>query len=273
MNDPSIKRFEAANRARWEELVPIHVQSNFYNLDDFRQGAEVLWPIELEEVGDVAGKSMLHLQCHFGMGTIAWARRGASATGVDFSIEAIEQARKLSSETGVNANFICANVYELETAINQTFDIVFCSYGVLCWLYDLMAWAKQLSYALSKGGFFYLVDEHPIANCLQGRSSIDSLRVARSYFSSTQPAEEVVIGTYADRKASVSNNKAYLWNHNLGDIVNALIENGLSIEFVHEFPFSVYERYEGMVSSGWGQWRLPDDDGRIPYLFSIKARK
>ena len=120
------------NRELWNEITPIHARSAFYDVEGFKKGRSTLDSIELEELGDVSGKSLLHLQCHFGLDTLSWARRGAKVTGVDFSDEAITQARSLSEETSIKANFICSNIYDLPDVIEDQFDIIFTSYGILC---------------------------------------------------------------------------------------------------------------------------------------------
>ncbi len=130
------KYFEA-NKELWNKRTAIHKDSSFYNLPGFKAGENVLTPIELKEVGDVKNKKMLHLQCHFGMDSLNWARLGADVTGVDLSDEAINQANQLNDELRMNAKFICCNVYDLKEHLNEKFDIVFTSYGTIGWLPDL----------------------------------------------------------------------------------------------------------------------------------------
>jgi 2-polyprenyl-3-methyl-5-hydroxy-6-metoxy-1,4-benzoquinol methylase len=131
------------NLALWNDMVPVHVNSSGYRLDEFRNGEVHLYPIEIEEVGDVRGKSLLHLQCHFGMDTMSWARLGANVTGLDFSDKAIETARAISADLKIPARFLCSNIYDAANVLNEKFDIVFTSYGALCWLPDLKKWAKS----------------------------------------------------------------------------------------------------------------------------------
>ena len=145
-----------ANKNLWNQRTVIHKDSSFYNVAGFKQGQPVLTPIEVNEVGDVKGKKILHLQCHFGMDSLDWARRGADVTGVDLSDTAIEEARKLNDELGLSAKFICCNVYDLRKHCDEKFDIVFTSYGVIGWLPELNKWAEIASYYLKSGGMFYL---------------------------------------------------------------------------------------------------------------------
>ncbi len=148
------KEFEA-NLKLWNELVDVHVKSKFYGLDDFKAGKSSLLPTEVEELGDVNGKTLLHLQCHFGMDSLSWARKGAIVTGIDFSDNAILKARELSKEIGVPATFIQSNIYDIPEIIKGKFDIVFTSYGTIYWLDDLMGWAKVIHHCLKSGGMFY----------------------------------------------------------------------------------------------------------------------
>src|SRR5512147_3253183 len=135
-----------SNQQLWNEWTGLHEQSPFYNVVGFKAGASTLRPIERQELTDVAGKTLLHLQCHFGLDTLSWARAGALATGVDLSDESIALARALSSELGIPATFVCSDILELPQALAGQFDIVFTSYGVLNWLHDLKSWAAVVAH-------------------------------------------------------------------------------------------------------------------------------
>ena len=156
MND-----YYETNKKRWNELVGIHADSEEYDIDGFIAGKNSLQDIELRILGDVKGKSLLHLQYHFGMDTINWSRLGVKATGVDFSETAIELARELAKKTGMDTNFVCSNVYDLRNNLTGQFDIVFTSIGVLCWLQDVKEWARIIAHFLKPGGTFLLVESHP----------------------------------------------------------------------------------------------------------------
>ena len=257
-----------ANRELWDELTPIHARSEFYDVEGFKSGRCALSSIELEEVGDVSGKSLLHLQCHFGMGTLSWARLGAKAVGVDFSNEAIALARSLSRETGIRANFVCSDIYELPNVLDERFDIVFTSAGVLCWLPDLKRWAEIISHFLRPGGFFYIFDSHPFSLVFDDSGSVTQLRVTESYFSGPEPKYWETEGDYADPNAKVTHG-SYEWSHSLGSIVNALIGAGLRIEFLHEFPVLFFCSHPLMAQDKDGWWRLRGD--KVPLTFSAKA--
>lgn len=258
------------NRALWDELVGVHVRApDSYDLDSFRAGRNTLRSIELEEMGDVRGKRLLHLQCHFGMDTISWARHGAHVVGTDFSPEAITLARQLSKEANVAAEFVCSNLYGLTQSLDGLFDIVFTSYGVLCWLPDLDVWGKIIEHFLAPGGFFYIIEHHPVGGMLSDR---DGELIATSSYFDTGPIEEISDGSYADRSAILANKTSYQWQHPLSKIINVLTTNGLHVEFLHEFPFCMFQWLPSMAKDGDGWWRIPGRDD-VPFSFSLKASK
>ena len=262
-----------ANLAHWNELTTIHARSAFYDLAGFKAGKSSLKAIEVGELGDVTGKSLLHLQCHFGMDTLSWARRGARVTGEDFSDQAIATARSLGQELGIAADFYRSDLYALPNVLAGEFDIVFTSYGVLCWLPDLERWAQVIARFLKPGGTFYIVDEHPFANVLEDDTTTGSFKVAYSYFHSPEPFRWDGEGTYADRNATVEHRTTFEWTHSLSDILNALIAAGLRVEFLHEFPYLMYAKLACMEEGEDGWWRLKDRSVSLPLLFSLKALK
>ena len=150
------------NKKAWNNKTPFHLKSEMYKLEEFKKGKSSLKFIEVEELGDVKGKSMLHLQCHFGQDSLSWARMGANVTGVDFSDEAINAADSLRDELELDTKFICSNIYDLESKLDKNFDIVFTSYGTIGWLPNLDKWGKLISHYLKPGGTFYIVDFHNV---------------------------------------------------------------------------------------------------------------
>lgn len=266
-------KYRDANRALWDEWTAIHYRSDFYQVEAFRQGLNKLRPYEMEEVGPVAGSSLLHLQCHFGMDTLCWARLGARVTGVDFSAAAIAQARTLAAEMDIPARFVESDVYALPQVIDETFDVVYTSRGVLGWLSDLGRWAEVVARAVRPGGFFYLTEVHPIAQVFDDDEGVTELKLRYRYFSQPEPFRFEVKGSYADRTAEIKQRVEYGWNHGLGEIITALATAGLRIDFVHEFPFSEWP-ISFLQPAGDGTYRLPPpDDGRLPLFFSLKASK
>jgi SAM-dependent methyltransferase len=270
--DQQLDDYFEANRALWNEFTRIHVRSKFYDLEGFKAGRNSLHAFEIEELGDVTGKSLLHLQCHFGMDTLSWARLGARVVGVDFSDEAIELAEKLAAELDLEAQFICANVYELPRVMHGKFDIVYTSGGVLAWLPDLPRWARVIAHFLKKSGTFYFAEIHPFSQVFDDDKGVSALRVRYPYFPPPEPLDFNVEGSYADPDAHIDQKVVYEWVHSLSDVLNALIGAGMRIEFIHEFPFTIYAQYPGLMEQGSdGLWRLKEDSGSIPLLFSLKA--
>lgn len=260
-----------ANQNLWNAWTEEHEKSPFYNLEGFKAGQERLKSIELKEVGDVRGKSLLHLQCHFGMDTLAWARHGAQVTGVDLSNESIELARSLSRELNIPAEFVCSDILTLPDNLQGQFDIVFTSYGVLHWLRDLKQWAQIIDHFLKPGGFFYIVEDHPFMRVF----SSDPQRGVvpdNPYFFSEEPYKAETAGTYATNFEG-KKRTYYMWDHSIGEVINSLIDTGLRIEFLHEFDFHLRDKFGNMVKGEDGYWRFPPEFSMIPLLFSLKASK
>jgi ubiquinone/menaquinone biosynthesis C-methylase UbiE len=257
------------NRAHWDDAVPHHVASEFYDVASFKAGRNALLPVELAEVGDVAGKTMLHLQCHFGMDTLSWARLGATVTGVDFSAPAIARARELATELGIEARFIESNIYELPSKLDERFDIVFASYGVTVWLRDFAAWAKVAAHFVRPGGVVYLLDGHPLISVLDFDQPTPAFKT--SYFDRT-PQVWKGDGTYATAQ-KLEHNSTVEFQHTVGDIITAFAEVGLRIDFVHEFPFAAWAALKSMTKGNDGYYRFPPDVPEVPMMMSLKATK
>lgn len=262
-----------ANMAHWDDVTPIHARSAFYDLKGFRTGRLTLTPVEREEVGEVNGKSLLHLQCHFGLDTLSWARLGARVTGVDFSNRAIDLARSLAKDVGLEAAFLVSNIYDLRGVLDERFDIVFTSQGVLPWMPDMEEWAKVAAYFLKPGGTFYILEMHPLLDIYYDISRSVDRGEAYGYFHSSEPLESIVDSTYADPTEKTEPHPIYEWTHSLGDIVSSLVMAGLKIEYLHEFPVCVYQHLPQMELGEDGWWRLDGREGSIPLMFSIKATK
>jgi 2-polyprenyl-3-methyl-5-hydroxy-6-metoxy-1,4-benzoquinol methylase len=243
------------NRRAWDLRTSVHIKSEFYDLASFKQGRNSLLQIEQDELGDVPGKSLLHLQCHFGMDTLSWARLGARVTGIDFSEKATTTARSLAAEVGLEARFICANLYDLPNVLDDKFDIVVTTYGVLSWLPDLDAWARVVAHFLRPGGTFCIVEIHPNWGFID---EVDGkLEVTDSVFR-TEPWATETVRTYAD-DASLPSHIEYNWPWTVGALVTVLIKAGLRIKRLRELPVDVRQRVPSMVRSADGFWRLPGD--------------
>lgn len=272
------------NRARWDESVPIHVASRGYDMDGFLRGEKSLYPVEIDEVGDVAGKTLVHLQCHFGMDTLNWARLGARVTGLDFSQPAIEEARALAARIGIgDATFVQANVYDAAEVLGERFDIVYTGIGALCWLPDVRAWAQVVARLLKPGGFFYIYEGHPVLWAIDSEREDRQLVVTSPYFELDHPMEWTGDTTYVDGPP-LANKTTYEWNHGLGEIVTALIDAGLHIDFLHEHREIAWQGLPWMIPTGAfvdgarharrEAWQLPAEQrDLVPLMYSLKATK
>ncbi|HEY3266295.1 MAG TPA: class I SAM-dependent methyltransferase [Armatimonadota bacterium] len=270
---PDYSEHIAANRRLWEEWTPIHETSAFYNVDAFRQGRDTLQAEEIASLGDVAGRSLLHLQCHFGMDTMSLARRGAVATGLDFSPRSIDLARSLARETGIAADFVCANVYDAVEALEgQTFDIVFTGGGALSWLPDLAEWGRVAGRLVKPGGFLYVRDAHPFAYIFeQGEGEVQPT-ITYPYFHSDEALIFPNARSYADPSAPVSEDE-HTWCFSLSDVVNAVIGGGLRLDWLREFATCGWRMFPCMEQDSSGRWRWPGREQSLPFTFSLKATK
>ena len=268
-----MKKFFDKNRELWDKLTDINARSAMYDLEGFRRGQNTLDPIEVSELGDVRGKSILHLQCHFGQDTMSLARMGARVVGVDFSDEAIKLARSLSAELDIPAEFVCCNIYDLPRHLDRKFDIVFTSAGVLCWIDDLAKWAQLIDRYLKLDGFFYIREFHPITGVFDCTNPKE-LSAHWSYFHQQEPMGWDTDGSYSDHQAKFDQScKSYEWQHPLADVVNALLSANLKLEFLHEFPFCTYDHFPFLEEGKDGRWRFPGGKELIPLMFSLKAAK
>ncbi|MBN2054054.1 class I SAM-dependent methyltransferase [bacterium] len=260
------------NRKLWDELTGINAASGMYDLPSFKQGRNSLDNLVLDEIGDVRGKRLLHLQCHFGMDTMSFARLGADVTGVDFSAKAIALARGLAAELAIPARFVHCNVYDLPDHLEDRFDIVFSSYGFLCWLPDIQSWARIVARYVKPGGFFYMAEGHPFTAVFDNSPEVKDFHVRYSYFHSPAPTHWEDESAYADPEAVVGY-PSYEWTHSLSDLINALLEADLKLMFMHEFPFGFYAHFPFMKSDGTGRWWPAVKRNTVPLLCSMKWTK
>ena len=264
-------QFLKSNRELWDNWTRIHVKSKMYDVAGFKAGANRLDSVVRAGLGDVTGKSLLHLQCHFGLDTLSWARLGAHVTGADFSDVAIAQARVLSAELNIPADFVCCNLYDLPDHLNGQFDIVFTSHGVLSWLPDLSKWGKIIAHFLKPGGKFFIAEAHPTAYIFDDENPSD-LRVRYPYFHTTEPGRSAVQGSYAERDANFQSVE-YFWVFSMSDVINSLINAGLRIVELREYDYLAWQMYPFMEQDERGWWCLPKRFPPLPMMFSLKAIK
>ena len=267
--EDKVKQYFETNKDTWNKKVAIHAKSEFYDVAGFLNGKSSLNIYELEELGDVKGKSLLHLQCHFGQDTLSWSRLGAKCTGIDLSSEGIVEGKKLNKQLGLDAEFIESNLYDVPEKVSGEFDIVFTSYGVVGWLPDLKTWGEIIASKLKKGGVFYMIEFHPIVWMYDFLETPPKLTYP--YLKGEAIYEEYE-GTYTNSDANITS-KEYGWNHGLGEVVTSLINAGLEIEFLHEFEKSPYDSFPEMDKTDDGMYVLKEEQRMIPLLYSIKATK
>ena len=255
------------NKQSWNDRVDAHLESAFYDQEAFLKGKSTLNDIELKLLGNPEGKSILHLQCHFGQDSISLSRLGAKVTGVDFSDKAIETAKSIAIETASDTEFICCDIYELEKFCDKQFDIVFTSYGTIGWLPDLDKWARIVSTFLKPAGKFIFAEFHPVVWMFDD----DFNKVGYNYFKDAAIIE-TESGTYADKKAELTL-KTVSWNHSFGEIFGSLLKNGLSIESFEEYDYSPYNCFAHTEEFELGKFRIKHLGNRIPMVYALSAIK
>jgi len=261
------KTYFQTNKDTWNKKVSVHAKSDIYQLEAFKAGKSSLMPYEIAALANVSGKTILHLQCHFGQDTLSWSREGAICTGVDISDEGIKLAKELNNELNLDAKFVCCNVLDTSKHISETFDIVFTSYGTIGWLPDLKPWAKMIAERLKSGGIFYMVEFHPILWMFD----YDKVKTEMKYhYNRNEVIYDEYEGTYADNNSKMIS-KEYGWNHGLSEVVNSLIRAGLEIEYLNEHDESPYNVFSDLVKTGNGMYKMKNQ--LFPMIFEIKAVK
>jgi ubiquinone/menaquinone biosynthesis C-methylase UbiE len=263
MEDDYIK----INKASWNNKVDIHLSSEFYNQAGFLQGQTSLKEIELNLLGNIEGKSVLHLQCHFGQDSISLAKMGAKVTAIDFSEKAIEKGKEIAAQMNVDVEFICCDLYNLNSFLNKEFDIVFTSYGTIGWLPDLDKWASIINSFVKPDGKFVFVEFHPVVWMFDDQFE----KVGYDYFNSG-PIVEEYLGTYADKAADLKQSYV-MWNHGLNEVFKALKNNHLQVDDFDEYDYSPYSCFLNTIEFEPGKFRIKKLEHKIPMVYSITAVK
>jgi SAM-dependent methyltransferase len=274
VSDDRLRAWMAANRLNWDERTAIHLRNRtgFYPIDRVRAGDDAFGEPEDAELGDLARKRLVHLQCHFGLDTIRLARRGAFATGLDFSASAISAARSLAAELRVSARFVEGNVYDAPALLEAPYDIAFVTWGAIIWLPDIRRWAQVVASLLAPGGWLYLAEGHPSTLSLE---EVDGrLVAARSWrTAATAPFEYDDATTFTGDPTPLAHTRSYEWCHPLSDIIGGLLEAGLHLDFLHEHERLPWRYFPMMVEAeDWG-YRLPDGHPPLPLSFSLRVSK
>ena len=274
MSEDRLRAWMEANRLNWDDRTAVHLRNRtgFYPIDRVRAADNALGEPEDAELGDVARKRLVHLQCHFGLDSIRLARRGAIVTGLDFSASAIAAARALAAELGVPAHFVEGNVYDAPALLHAQYDIAFVTWGSIIWLPDIRLWAQIVAELLAPGGWLYLAEGHPSTLSLD---EVDGRLVAlRSW---RTPAAGPFIydetTTYTGDPTPLAHTRSYEWCHPLSDIIGGLLEAGMHLDFLHEHERLPWRYFPMMMEAeDWG-YRLPDGHPPWPLAFSVRASK
>ncbi len=255
------------NRETWNKKTDVHYTSEFYDVEGFLKGNTSLKEIELNLLKDLSGKSVLHLQCHFGQDTISLERLGASVTGIDISDNAIKHAKKLAKDANSNATFICTDLYNLPNVLDKKFDLVFTSYGTIGWLPDLDKWANVIAHFLKPEGNFVFAEFHPVVWMFD-----DDFRFIKYKYFNDGPIIETYTGTYTDQNAPIEQ-KSVTWNHSISSVVTNLIQHGFIIDALQEFDFSPYPCFSHVEEFALGKYRIKHLINKIPMVYAISATK
>jgi SAM-dependent methyltransferase len=267
-----VSDYVEVNRANWDDRVPIHVASEFYDVEGWLSARPGPQSWELEFLGDVAGLDVAHLQCHIGLDTLGLADAGARVRGLDFSPEAIATATTLAQRAGLGdrADFVEADVFDAVNVLGRdSYDLVYVSLGALCWLPSVDAWAEQVAGLLRVGGRLYIHDGHPLAWALGD----DELRVEHTYFEEPEPHVDDIDVTYTDGEGRLANSRQYEWNHSIGEIVSAVTVHGLIVDRLVEHDWTLWARFPWLSPSGDGRWLTPPDRPRVPLSFTLTATR
>jgi SAM-dependent methyltransferase len=270
MADQTWEDFRAANRANWDDRTAIHLRSRFYDVEGWLRDGPGPNRYEAGALGDVAGLRLLHLQCHFGLDTLQWARAGAQVTGLDLSPSAVAAAKDIARRAGLadRAEFVCADVYDAVEALGHAeFDIVYVSLGALCWLPSVDRWASQVGALVAPGGRFFLHDVHPLTWALAD----DRLELEHSYFEEVDPLADDYEYTYTAGDRPMASRRHYEWNHGIGETVSALIRHGLCLQWLVEHDWTLWPRFPWLVETAEGTWKAPPDRPRLALSFSLLA--
>lgn len=255
------------NKQTWNNKTDVHIASEFYDMKSFLDGKSTLNTIELELLGDIKGKSVLHLQCHFGQDTMTLTRMGGKVTGVDLSDKAIERAKEFTAQLSLDTTFVCCDIYDTPKYIDEKFDIVFTSYGTIGWLPDLDKCANIVSQFLKPDCKFIMADFHPVVWMYDN----DFAAVFYNYFN-VEPIIEDESGTYADRYSEIEA-KTIGWNHPISEILNALINSALEINCFNEYDYSPYNCFNETEEFEPNKFRIKRFENKIPMVYAIKASK
>lgn len=267
----------ATNRANWDERAPIHAAATSYGVEQFIADPEHLSDVvrfDRERLGELTGLHGVHLQCHIGTDTLSLARLGAEMTGLDFSAASLAEARRLveAAGQGQQLRFVESNVYDAPHALgNQTFDLVFTGIGALCWLPSIERWAEVVAQLLAPGGRLFIREAHPMLYSLD-ETRLDDLVVKYPYFETKSPLVWDDESTYADASAHISAATTHEWNHGLGEVISALLGQGLVLTSFVEHTSVPWDALPGrMTLLPNGEYVLNEQPELLPLTYTLTA--
>jgi SAM-dependent methyltransferase len=259
--DGLMNKMTQANKQGWDGLAPTHYKN--YHIDRLLAGEPLLNDLIRKEVGDVRGKSLVHLLCHIGTDTLSWALLGAQVTGIDISSESLKYARQLAQRMGIEADFIEADIMDVKDKVNSKYDIAFSSTGVLCWIPDIRRYAQTVRHLLNDTGFFYILDGHPFRRVLLDEAGESSTHTMQGNYFRKEVWQYDHMGDYTDPALKIPV-PSYEWNWTIGEVITAFCEVGMRIVFLREYPQYFY--------SGYTPHDVQDERTELyPCTFSLKA--
>lgn len=255
------------NRKSWNKRLETHLKSDFYDVANFIKGKSSLNKIELDILGDLSGKKVLHLQCHFGQDSISLSRLGADIVGIDLSDQSIAKAKELAKQCDDNTRFVCCDIYDLPNHLDEKFDIVFTSYGTISWLPDLDQWAHVIQHFLKPEGRFVFAEFHPVVWMFD-----DDLEKVGYHYFNREPIAETEDGSYADRNADFKN-EYVCWNHGLSEVIGSLQKSGLQLNTFQEYDYSPYSFIAKTIEFEPGKFRVKHFGDKVPLVYSLTFSK
>lgn len=270
------------NHAFWQEQASRHAQSPFYDVDTLvNDRAKIPEAIRLDrpylEGAGIEGGDVIHLQCYIGTDTVGLARLGAHRlVGLDFSEESLEIARGIADRAGLHIDYVCSDVLSAHEAVEERFDIVYTSEGALAWVPDIRRWAHVVASLLKPGGTLVVRDVHPLVGTLKDPVQCDALELHFPYFETREGItwdDDSSEADYAGSSVTPGKNATVEWNHSLGQIVNALSDEGVFVKRLDEIDELFFPMSPDMKRCGPSSWKLPESAPTcaLPLSFRIVA--
>ena len=270
-----MQSFLDANLANWDERAALHATdtTGSYRIEKVLAGGSSLHTIEAEEIGDITGLDVVHLQCHIGLDTLSLKHLGAgSVIGLDFSPRSIAAARDFAARANTEARFVEASLYDAPGALAETFDLAFVTWGAINWLPDIATWGRVIAAVLRPGGRLYLLEGHPVMNQMEWENG----RLLAAFDWRRGAGEPHVFddeATYTGDARKLTNTRNYEWPHSIGAVVSAVLDAGLRLDFLREHDRISWRPFPEMIEVGEDLFALPKSAVKIPLAFSLGATK